>query len=206
MPTRRRYLAVAGAAALAGCGFTVEQGTLTGDSGDGPTESEPGTDSTRTGSPTPPLAFSTSAFEDGGSIPPEYTGAGADRSPPLTVESVPGSAETLAFVVDDPDASGFVHWLLWNVPADVAEIPADVPQEETVSALDDARQGTNGFGELGYRGPLPPEGDGPHTYRFTMSAVSTTLDLAAGADRGALESAIAGSVVDTHRITGEFER
>jgi Raf kinase inhibitor-like YbhB/YbcL family protein len=206
MPTRRRYLVAAGSAALAGCGFTVEQRTSTGDSGGTPTAGDSGTGSTRAGSPATPLTISTAAFEDGETIPAEYTGAGADRSPPLTVESVPEDAETLALVVDDPDANGFVHWLLWNVPATVDEIPADLPQEETVPALDSARQGTNDFGELGYRGPLPPEGDGPHTYRFAMSAVSTTLDLAAGAERGALESALAGSVLDTRRITGEFER
>ena len=206
MPTRRRYLVAAVSAALAGCGFTVEERTVTGDSGGTPTGGGPSTGSTRTGSPATPLTVSTSAFEDGETIPSEYTGAGADRSPPLTVESVPEDGETLALVVDDPDANGFVHWLLWNVPATVDEIPADVPQGETVPALDGARQGTNGFGELGYRGPLPPEGDGPHTYRFTMSAVSTTLDLDAGAERGALESALAENVLDTHRITGEFER
>ncbi len=183
MPTRRRYLALVGATALAGCGFS------TGDS-----DLESPTDRSRA------LVFSTSAFEDGGTVPPEFTGTGADRSPPLAVESVPERAETLALVVDDPDADGFVHWLLWNVPAGVAEISAGLPQRETLSELGGTSQGTNDFGELGYRGPLPPESDGSHSYRFSMSAVSTTLDLAAGARRDALADALEGVTVDTHGI------
>ena len=98
----------------------------------------------------------------------------------------------------------FVHWLLWNVPADVGSVPKGVPQERSV--LDGARQGTNDFDETGYRGPLPPEGDGPHTYRFTMYTVAAELDLEAGSRRDDLEAALDGRVPDTHRITGEFER
>ncbi|PSP49109.1 YbhB/YbcL family Raf kinase inhibitor-like protein [Halobacteriales archaeon QH_1_68_42] len=213
MRSRRHYLALAGSVALAGCGFTVESSTETSGStpdGETPGEGVPtareNEGATTTAASDGRLAFSTSAFEDGGTIPTEYTGAGADRSPPLSVGSVPEAAETLALVVDDPDANGYVHWLLWNVPASVDGIAADLPQTETLPDLDGARQGTNDFGELGYRGPLPPADDGPHTYRFTMSAVSTTLDLEAGASRGALADALEGTTADTDRITGEFER
>lgn len=148
---RRRLLAGLGAAsvALAGCGD---------DGGDSGVE-------TITGTPATPLAFSTPAFEDGGPIPERFTGVGADVSPELVVESVPQGTETLALVVDDPDApgysgeEGFVHWLLWNVPADVGSIPADVPQEE--SELDV---------EAGYRrDDLEAALDGrvPDTHRIT---------------------------------------
>ncbi|MFB6141015.1 MAG: YbhB/YbcL family Raf kinase inhibitor-like protein [Halosimplex sp.] len=216
MVTRRRYLVTAGVLAVAGCASEPE-GTSTADGaetdGVGETPGATETGGATGGSPEPaetdeaePLVVSSSAFEDGGTIPKKYTGAGEDVSPPLTVESVPEGASTLAVVLEDPDANGYVHWLIWNVPADRTEIPEGVPQTETVDSLGGARQGTNNFGEIGYRGPLPPKGDGPHTYRFTVYAVDGTLDLAAGAGRGKLGSALEGRVVDRYRFTAEFER
>jgi hypothetical protein len=91
-----------------------------------------------------------------------------------------------------------------TIPERFTGVGADVPQEQTV--LDGAQQGTNDLDDVGYRGPLPPEGDGPHTYRFTMYAVGAELDRQAGSRRGELESGLDGDVVDTHRVTGEFER
>jgi Raf kinase inhibitor-like YbhB/YbcL family protein len=155
---------------------------------------------------TDPLSVSTTVFDDGGPIPERYTGVGEDVSPTLTVESVPTDAETLAIVMDDPDANNYLHWLIWNIPADRGEMPEGVPQTETVDSLDGARQGTNDFGELGYRGPFPPPDDGPHTYRFTTYAVDTTLDVEPGAGRDVLESALDGHVVDRHAFPGEFDR
>ena len=202
MQTRRGFLAVTAGIAVAGCGEGSGGAGTTTDTAAGGTA----TDESGTPEGGGSLAFSTPAFGDGGTIPERHTGVGADVSPELSIESVPEAAETLALVVDDPDANDYVHWLLWNVPADTETVPEGIEQTETVPELDDARQGTNNFGELGYRGPLPPQGDGPHTYRFTMSAVDTTPDLEAGAGRGELASALDGHVVDTDRIAGEFER
>ncbi|WP_459194029.1 YbhB/YbcL family Raf kinase inhibitor-like protein [Halosimplex sp. J119] len=221
MLSRRRLLCVTGTLALAGCSSDPGESTATDDDSASPTDGDSespaetdggtsddsetaGTDAGTVGSD--PLVVSPAAFEAGGAIPEKYTGVGEDVSPPLTVESVPSSAETLALVLDDPDANEYDHWIVWNIPADTTEIPEGIPQEETVDALDGARQGTNNFGEIGYRGPLPPTDDGAHTYRFTTYAVDTTLDVEAGAGRGKLESALDGHVLDRHRFTGEFER
>lgn len=200
-----------GSAAVAGCaggsdGGSGERSSDTGSPTDnGSTGTAAGT-GPGTEAPAGALSFSTPAFEDGGTIPPRYTGVDEDVSPELVVESVPDVADTLALVVTDPDADGFVHWVLWNVPADVGTIPEGIPRGEAVRSLDGALQGTNDFGELGYRGPLPPEGDGPHTYRFAMSAVDTAVDLAVGGTRSELTTALDGHVVATARISGEFER
>lgn len=199
MQTRRstlRALGLAGATALAGCG-----------GGDAPTTTAAGGPAPGTGT-AEAFTLTSEAFGDGEPIPERYTADGADVSPPVSVSGVGTSAETLALVVDDPDAPGgtFVHWLLWNLPADRTTVPEDVPGDETVAALGGARQGTNGFGTVGYRGPAPPAGDDPHTYRFTAYAVDTTLSLAAGAERAGLESALADSVLVTARLTGEYGR
>lgn len=224
MVSRRQVLIASGTVLLAGCGSSPG-GTQTQDEA-GPTETAtpaegPGAvTGSAEGTPTSkgdgsddegsvgaePLVVSSSAFDEGGSIPEAYTGVGEDLSPPLTVESVPDSADTQAIVLDDPDANDYLHWLIWNIPADQSDIPEGLPQAETVDSLDGARQGTNDFGELGYRGPLPPKSDGAHTYRFTVYAVDSTLDLEAGVGRGKLESALEGRVLDTYQFTGEFDR
>jgi len=191
MVSRRRLLAATGVALVAGCGSGSDAGTATGDGGGGEAE---------------PLVVRPSGFEDEGTIPRKYTGVGDDVSPPMTVESVPANAETLAIVLDDPDANDYLHWLIWNVPADTDEIPAGIPRTETVDSLGGARQGTNDFGEIGYRGPLPPEGDAAHTYQFSTYAVDTSLELAAGADRGELDSALDGHVIDRYPFVGTFDR
>ncbi|PSP64589.1 YbhB/YbcL family Raf kinase inhibitor-like protein [Halobacteriales archaeon QH_8_67_27] len=208
MISRRSFVVATCGVLVAGCS-SGSSGTTDTDTDEGPAgttaSTGDGTATTETGR-TDPLTVSTSAFDDGESIPERYTGAGEDVSPPLTVESVPADAETLAVVVDDPDANDYLHWLIWNIPADRTEIPEGIPRTATVDSLDGARQGTNDFGGLGYRGPLPPTDDGPHTYRFTTVAVDTTLDVESGAGRDALESALDGRIVNRHRFTGEFEQ
>lgn len=198
MPTRRMALrAVAGACcALAGCT------TLGG--GDGVDSTGPptmvGTDSD--------MRLTSTAFGDGESIPARYTADGADVSPPLSVTGVPESAASLALVVDDPDVPGgtFVHWLLWALPAETTTVPENVPQARRVRSLSDARQGTNGFGELGYGGPRPPEGEDSHTYRFTLYALSEGVNVQAGARWRALSNATSGQAVTATRLTGTYER
>ncbi|WP_123534263.1 YbhB/YbcL family Raf kinase inhibitor-like protein [Halosimplex salinum] len=199
MTSRRKFLVATGAALLAGCGSDSDGLTITRDD---PTDD----DGTDVPAQTDPLVVSSDAFDDGETIPERHTGVGEDVSPPLTVESAPAAAETYALVMDDPDADDYLHWLIWNVPAETTEIPEEIPRTESVDSLDGARQGTNDFGEIGYRGPLPPTDDGPHTYRFSAYAVDTTLDLEAGAGRGPLESALDGHVLNGYAFTGRFER
>lgn len=187
---------------------TVVAGTLVGcssvtDGGSGASESAVTTLSTTTS-----LTISTAAFADGETIPQRFTADGADVSPPLSIDGVPDEADSLALVVDDPDAPGgtFVHWLLWNVPADTETIPENQPQARQIEALGGAKQGTNGFGELGYRGPRPPADDGPHTYRFTLYAIETPVNVQAGARKGRLDEAMADNTLASARLTGEYAR
>ncbi|WP_264780790.1 YbhB/YbcL family Raf kinase inhibitor-like protein [Haladaptatus sp. T7] len=202
---RRRTVLVGlggGGVALAGCAGVRRDGDGRGDR---PT----GTESTQTTERSHTMTeFTTPAFEDGASVPTEFTCSGRDVSPPLEIESVPDDAKSLAIVVDDPDApSGtFTHWLLWNLPPGTTTVPKNVPQRRTVGSLDGARQGTNGFGEIGYRGPCPPKGDGPHTYRFTLYLLERELQLDAGAKRAALFGAMDGNRLGRARFTAAFGR
>jgi len=150
----------------------------------------------------------TSSFDEGDEIPVEHTCDGEGASPPLEVENVPEGAETLAVVADDPDAPGgtFVHWLLWNVSAEIGNVPGGVRNEPTLPSLGGARQGENDADSVGYEPACPPEGDGEHTYRLTVHAVGEELSLGAGEGRDALESALDGSTVGRARLTGVYSR
>jgi len=147
-----------------------------------------------------------SAFEDGGFIPEEYTADGRDISPPLIFENVPAEAETLAVIVDDPDAPGgaFTHWLIWNIPADINEISKNIERKGEVKGLKGALQGKNDFNELGYRGPAPPSG--VHTYRFFVYALEDKLDLEAGANKETLLEAMEGHILQKAVLNGEYTR
>ena len=154
------------------------------------------------------MQITSTAFEDGEAIPRQYSREGAEMSPPLAIDDVPDGTASLALICDDPDAPNktWVHWLIWNIPGDRSALPEDVPQEETVAVLGDARQGINDFDEIGYGGPMPPPGHGTHRYRFTVYALDGTLDLEPGADRVDLEDAMDGRVLDQARLTGTYER
>ncbi|MCT9096717.1 YbhB/YbcL family Raf kinase inhibitor-like protein [Haloarchaeobius sp. HME9146] len=154
------------------------------------------------------FAIEARAFSDGETIPARFTCDGADVSPELSIGGAPPEAETLALVVDDPDAPGgtFDHWLLWNVPADTISIPEDVPRGGTVASLDGARQGTNGFDAVGYRGPCPPKSHGAHSYRFTLYACDSELDVPGGASGSEVRSAIQNAEVAQTRLMGMYER
>jgi Raf kinase inhibitor-like YbhB/YbcL family protein len=174
--------AVLVAAALAACGGD--------DTVEGPPPAAP--DRIRLTSP---------AFEPGAPIPPRFTCAGEDVSPPLRWTGVPADARSLALLLEDPDAPGgtFVHWTLFALaPSTTGVGEGEVPAG--------AREGKNSFGDEGYGGPCPPEGDEPHRYSFVLYALRSAPDLDAGADPDQVRSAIAERALARGRLTGRFER
>jgi hypothetical protein len=151
------------------------------------------------------IKITSSAFEDGSSIPAKYTCDGEDISPPLQWEQVPEGTKSIALICDDPDAPGrtFVHWVLFNLPADAKELAENTPTDETLA--NGAKQGTNGFGRIGYGGPCPPPG-GPHRYFFKIYALDTEIDLSAGADKSQLIKAMEGHILGEGQIMGKYKR
>jgi Raf kinase inhibitor-like YbhB/YbcL family protein len=157
--------------------------------------------------PTKTLSVVSTAFTEGQPIPARHSCEGANASPPLDIEGVPGDAASLALVVDDPDApraEPYVHWLLWNLSVANSSLPEAVPTGTEV--LGGASQGTNDAGSVGYSGPCPPPGHGTHTYRFTLYALDSTLDLPAGSKRSVLDDAMQGHVLAETGLTGTYER
>jgi len=150
------------------------------------------------------IKVSSSAFPDGGMIPAKYTCDGADVSPPLKWDSVPDGTKSIALISDDPDApmGTWVHWVLFNLPADARELPENVPTDETLP--NGAKQGTTDFGRTGYGGPCPPSGT--HRYFFKIYALDTMLDLPAGARKSDLVKAMEGHIIGQGQLIGKYKR
>lgn len=144
------------------------------------------------------MKITSSAFQEGASIPSKFTCDGADTSPPLQIADVPSGAKALALIMDDPDApSGlFTHWTVWNIPAQTAAIG----EGSTPKGV----QGTNDFGKSGYGGPCPPSGT--HRYYFKVFALDRELDLRFGAKRGQLDAAMKGHIVAQGELMGRYSR
>ena len=145
-----------------------------------------------------------SAFGDGEEIPSRYTCDGEDVSPPLWWEGVPEGTISLALLVDDPGAplGTWGHWVLFNLPPDVRELPEGVPREQRLP--NGALQGRNDLRRTGYQGPCPPRGS--HRYRFRLYALDTQLDLGPDARHPQLLEAMKGHVLGWGELVGTYRR
>jgi Raf kinase inhibitor-like YbhB/YbcL family protein len=147
------------------------------------------------------LRLTTTAFSAGDTIPRKHTGEGEDVSPPLAWEGVPEGTQELALICDDPDAptpKPWVHWVLYKVPPDCKGLA------EGDNA--DGAEGLTGWGEPGYRGPMPPPGHGVHRYYFRLYALDQPVTLAPGASKEDLLSAMEGHVLAEAELMGTYER
>jgi hypothetical protein len=145
------------------------------------------------------------AFRDGQPIPAIHSCDGEDRSPPLTWSEVPVTTRSFVLIVDDPDASRgtWIHWVLFNLPADAVELSPGVPPMPELKS--GARQGVNDSGAVGYAGPCPPPGS-PHRYFFRLHALDCTLNVPPGVRRADVEQAMAGHVLADSVLMGTFQR
>lgn len=150
------------------------------------------------------MKVTSTAFGSLDSIPTRHTGEGEDVSPQLAWSGGPNEAKSFAVICHDPDAPlvspgsyGFVHWVLYNLPA------------STTSLEEGTRKGTTGStdsGRTGYGGPMPPEGHGPHHYYFWVLALDADLDLEPGLTLWEFLKRAEPHVVAMNRLVGTYER
>jgi Raf kinase inhibitor-like YbhB/YbcL family protein len=147
------------------------------------------------------IELTSPAFDDGGTIPERYARDGDDVFPPLRWSGVPGGTRQLALSVEDPDAPDgtFVHWV-------VAGLDAELDRLESGELPETAVEGRNDFGDVGYGGPQPPEGDDAHRYVFTLSALDDDVRFEPGAEPRTFHDALQGKVIATGQLTGRFAR
>lgn len=150
------------------------------------------------------MQLRSTAFDHGGSIPRKHTGEGEDVSPALQWSGAPKGTRSFAIVCHDPDAPlispgsyGYVHWVLYNIPASVTSLAENV-QAHT--------GGRNDFGNTGYGGPMPPNGHGMHHYYFWVLALDTELDLPPGLTMWELLEKAEPHCIGMNRLVGTYER
>jgi Raf kinase inhibitor-like YbhB/YbcL family protein len=150
------------------------------------------------------IKLTSTAFKEGQPIPRTYTCDGVNVSPSLEWSGVPKTAKTVAIICDDPDAPAgtWVHWVLYNLPADNIGIVENVPVTEKLAA--GGFQGTNDFGKIGYGGPCPPSGT--HHYFFKIYALDGELPLKAGATKAEVMKAMEGHIVLQGQLMGTYRR
>lgn len=150
------------------------------------------------------IKITSPAFEEGGMIPEVYTCDGIDISPPLKWSSMPQGTKTFALICDDPDApiGTWVHWVIYNIPGDICELPENIPPEQEIK--NGGIQGMNDFRKIGYGGPCPP--GGTHRYFFRIYALDTEVDLKPGATESQLLKAMEGHILAEGQLMGRYSR
>jgi Raf kinase inhibitor-like YbhB/YbcL family protein len=147
-----------------------------------------------------PFTLTSTAFDEGAAIPRKFSCDGENVSPALEWSGAPDDTSALALIVDDPDANGFVHWVVFDLTGSQSGGLA-----EAVSASPDApNQGRNSFGEIGWGGPCPPSGT--HHYRFTLLALDAPLGLSGTPSGEDVRRAAEGHTLAQAELTGTYQR
>ncbi|MCG7585419.1 YbhB/YbcL family Raf kinase inhibitor-like protein [Photobacterium sp. OFAV2-7] len=138
----------------------------------------------------------------------EYAGwgcNGSNLSPQLMWKDAPVGTKSFAITVYDPDAptgSGFWHWVAFNIPLSVAELPRGADIEKlggTNSRID--------YGTVGFGGACPPEQDGMHRYQFTVWALPTDkLDLDASTPAAVVGFTLNTMALGKAKLTATYTR
>lgn len=151
------------------------------------------------------MSLSSPLIESGGAIISQFTCSGSGFSPPLQWIRPPEGTMSFALIVEDPDApsGNFVHWVLFNIPADRRDLPQGVAGDEIVEGI--GVQGKNDAGKTGYTGPCPPVGP-PHRYFFRLYALDTRLFLPAGSQKSDLEKGMQGHILAQAEFVASFQR
>jgi Raf kinase inhibitor-like YbhB/YbcL family protein len=151
------------------------------------------------------ITLTSSAFQEGQPIPEVHARDADDVSPPLEWTDPPEGTASFALICDDPDAprGTWVHWVLFNLPAELRRLDEGVPSRGTLE--DGARQGRNDYGSIGYGGPQPPPGPA-HRYFFKLYALDAMLNLPAGATKNQVETEMKGHILGRGQLIGKYQR
>jgi Raf kinase inhibitor-like YbhB/YbcL family protein len=151
------------------------------------------------------LELKSAAFTPGSDIPKKFTCDGPDVSPALSWSELPANTQSISLIMDDPDAPAgtWVHWVLYDLPATMRELPENVPKDRDLK--NSARQGSNDFGRIGYGGPCPPPGRA-HRYFFKLYALDAKTNLSPGATKAELERAMKGRILAQGELMGRYKR
>jgi Raf kinase inhibitor-like YbhB/YbcL family protein len=145
------------------------------------------------------LTVESAAFGANGTIPDEHAAEGNNVSPPLEWSTPPPGTQSIALIVEDPDAPGrtFVHWIVVGIPADVTSLDAGRIPEGAVEGVNDA-------GTRGWYGPKPPSGS--HRYVFKVFALDNKPDRPGIRSKHDFYNAVDHHVLAQGELIGVYER
>lgn len=154
------------------------------------------------------MEISSSAFKDGEKIPIQYVmpGAGGKNvSIPLSWKNIPFGTKSFALSMVDPHpvAQNWVHWLVINIPANVASIEEGASEKKMPPGSVELK---NSFGDIGYGGPQPPKDTGDHPYVFTLYALNVERLVNANTSLSAFKKALEGKILGSSTFTGKYGR
>ncbi len=151
------------------------------------------------------MKLASKAFQSGADIPRRHTCDADDISPPLTWTDIPPGTKAFALIADDPDAPGgsWVHWVIYDLPAEIKELDAAVSKIESLT--NGAKQGVNDYRKVGYGGPCPPPGK-PHRYFFKLYALDAVTNLKPRASKSRLLAAMKGHILSEAELIGRYQR
>lgn len=151
------------------------------------------------------LTITSPAFSAGTAIPERHSCNGADLSPALSWGSVPKGTQSLAIIVEDSDANNYTHWVVFNIPATMSDMPEAIAQGWKLP--EGGWQGQNAFSNAGYNGPCPPTGR-EHHYVFQIYAIDMLLDLESSdlspVGKGMLRDAMKGHILAEGSLMGVY--
>ncbi|MBI5415656.1 MAG: YbhB/YbcL family Raf kinase inhibitor-like protein [Candidatus Omnitrophica bacterium] len=158
------------------------------------------------------MKLTSPAFEHNQMIPRKYTCQGEDINPPLAITGIPEGTQSLALIMDDPDApmGTWVHWTVWNITPHIKEIqenmiPNLAPWDPASPATPlPAMEGITSFGKTGYGGPCPPSGT--HRYFFKLYALDAQLSFKGTPSKQALEQAMRGHILEKTELVGLYKK
>jgi Raf kinase inhibitor-like YbhB/YbcL family protein len=160
------------------------------------------------GAPPMTMTITSPVFTPGGEIPTRYTCEGDDVSPPLAWSTPPSGTQSLALIVDDPDAPDpkapkmtWVHWVLYDLPATSDGLPEGAAARALPAG---ARERLNDWKRLGYGGPCPPVGR--HRYFHKLYALDRVLPDLGGPSKAALERAMQGHILARAELIGTYAK
>jgi Raf kinase inhibitor-like YbhB/YbcL family protein len=153
------------------------------------------------------LTVTSTAFTANQTIPETYSDLGEKISPPLQWTAPPDTTKSLVILMEDPDApkpKPFIHWVLYDLPPTLTSLRIGVPNNHQLPDFDNARQGINSRGSIGYFGPHPPPQDKAHHYHFQIFALDKRLDLLPGKSQDEVFAAMKDHVVAAGELVGEY--
>jgi Raf kinase inhibitor-like YbhB/YbcL family protein len=134
---------------------------------------------------------------------------GGNISPELSWSSAPAGTKSFAILMHDPDAptgSGWWHWVVYNIPANVSSLPAGAGDPKKSLLPAGALQGRTDFGDPGYGGPCPPPGK-PHRYYVRVYALKVEkLEVPADATAAFVGFSVRMHALATAELMGTYGR